>query len=181
MSSLIASILEMGSNRAVADMAVNLIVKNRDHFRETLDLCLVDEYPISMRAARVVQLYCEKDPGVIYPYLDEILPKILSSGIDGVKRNFLKIFGEFIDMQRLSEPGPLLNACFDWMLDPKEKPAVRIHAIYVIYRIADGNPDLLKELYASIGLIMPEGPASIRAMGAHMLKRIRTEHRDAIL
>lgn len=180
MNSLISSILEMGSNRAVADMAVDAIVNNRELFRDALDLCLLDEYPASMRAARVVQLYCEKDPEAIYPCLDEITPKILSSKIDGVKRNFLKIYGEFIDIRRLSEPGPLLNACFTWLLDSREKPAVRIHAAGVIYRIADGDPDLLNELHSSIMLIIQEGPASIRAMGKQMLKRIRAENRDFI-
>ena len=166
------SILAMGSERAVADLAVKAIEEKPEEFRNVLDLCFLEQYPLSMRAARVVQLYCEKYPDSIYPYLEETVDKVLISRIDGVKRNFLKIYDEFIDINRLREPGPLLNACFDWLQDPNEKPGTRIHAMNVIYNLSAHEPDLLRELSALLEIIAEEGEISIRTCARKMIRKI---------
>lgn len=166
------SLLAMGSERAVADMAVTALEENPGDLRPFLNLCFLEQYPLSMRASRVIQLYCEKHPDDIYPYLEETVDKMLASKIDGVKRNFLKVYDEFIDINRLEEPGPLLNACFDWLLDPSEKPGTRIHSMNVIFNISKKEPDLLKELYATLDIAGEEGETSIRNCISKMKKRL---------
>jgi hypothetical protein len=166
------SLLDMGSERAVADLAVAALEENPGDLKQFLDLCFLEQYPLSMRASRVIQLYCEKHPDAIYPYLEETVEKMLVSKIDGVKRNFLKIYDEFIDINRLTEPGPLLNACFDWLINPSEKPGTRIHAMNVIFNISQKEPDLLKELYATLEIAGEEGETSIRNCISKMKKRI---------
>jgi len=166
------SILEMGSERVVADLAVNTIEIHPESFRDVLDLCFLEMYPLSMRAARVIQLYCEKYPEAIYPFLDEAIDKTIRSQIGGVRRNFLKIFGEFIDINKISDPGPLLNTCFNWILDRSVTPAIRIHAMSVIFKICINETDILRELAATIEIIMVESETSIKTCGRKMLKRI---------
>jgi hypothetical protein len=166
------SILDMGSERVVADLAIKVIENAPESFRDMLDLCFLEEYPLSMRAARVVQLYCEKHPESIYPYLDEVVDKTIRSHIAGVRHNFLKIFAGFIELERLRDPGPLLNTCFEWLLDARLTPAVRIHSMGVIYKIGLKEPGLHQELEATIRLIMEEGEPSLRSCGRKMLGRI---------
>ena len=125
-----------------------------------------------MRAARVAQLYCEKYPEAIYSFLDEVVEKTLQSKIGGVRRNFLKIFAEFIDLARVSDPGPLLNTCFDWLLDASNTPAIKIHAMGVIYKLGVKEPALHQELAATIEIILDESEISIKTCGRKMLKRI---------
>jgi hypothetical protein len=167
-----ASILEMGSERVVADLAVNVLEEHPERFGDLLELCWLDEYPISMRAARAVQLYCEKYPEDIFPYLNEVVVKTLIANITGVRRNFLKIFADHIDIHRISDPGPLLNTCFDWLLDGSNPPALKIYAMTIIFKLGKDEPDLLKELAASIEIIMPEGEISLKTCGRKMLQRI---------
>jgi len=162
----------MGSERVVADLAIKVIENNPESFSDMLDLCFLDEYPLSMRAARATQLYCEKYPEAIYPYLDEAVDKTIRSQIAGVRHNFLKIFANFIDLERLSDPGPLLNTCFEWLLDGRLTPAVRIHSMGVIYKIGLKEPGLLQELKATIEIISEEGEPSLRSCGGKMLRRI---------
>lgn len=156
-------ILDMGSERVVADLAVATLEKSPASFPEVLDLCFLEKYPLSMRAARVIQLYCEIHPESIYPFLEYAVEKTLSSGIDGVKRNFLKIFAEFIDINRLQDPGRLLNQCFDWMMDPCETPGVRIFAMEIVFRISRNEPDLLRELKACLEILDEEKIPSMQA------------------
>ena len=166
------SLLGLGSERAVADMAVAELETRPGEFKEMLDLCFLEKYPLSMRASRAVQLYCEKHPDEIYPFLEETVEKMFRSKIDGVRRNFLKIYDEFIDINRLKEPGPLLNACFDWLLDPSEKPGIRVHAMNVIFHIAHDEPDLLREFSHTLELVGEEGEPSIRNCLRKMKKTI---------
>jgi hypothetical protein len=167
-----SSILAMGSERVVADLAVKVLEDHPDSLRNMLDLCWLEEYPMSMRAARAAQLYCEKHPEEIYPFLDEVVEKIMKTRIDGVRRNFLKVIAEFIDPEKINEPGILLNTCFDWLLDPRIKPATRIHSMTVIYKLCRNEPDILRELATTIEMAMEEGEISIKTCGRKMLARI---------
>jgi len=162
----------MGSERAVADIAVSAIEDVPESFRDIFDLCFLEEYPLSMRAARAVQLYCESYPEAIYPYLDEAIEKTIRSQIPGVRHNFLKIFASYIDLERLSDPGPLLNTCFQWLLDASLTPAIRIHAMGVIYKLGLKEPELHHELKATIELISAEGEISLKTCGRKMLKKM---------
>lgn len=166
------TILEMGSERVVADLAVKVLEENPDSLREMLDLCFLEKYPLSMRAARVAQLYCEKYPEAIYPFLDEAVEKTLESKIGGVQRNFLKIFAEFIDIEKITEPGPLLNTCFEWLLDRSQTPGVKVHAMNIIYKLGKDESALLRELADSIEIAMAEGEISLKTCGRKMLKKI---------
>jgi hypothetical protein len=166
------TILEMGSERAVADMAIRAIEDVPESFRDIFDLCFLEEYPLSMRAARAIQLYCEKYPEAIYPYLNEAVEKTIRSKIAGVRHNFLKIFACFIDLERLSDPGPLLNTCFQWLLDAGLTPAVRIHSMGVIYKLGLKETGLHLELKATIEIISEESEPSLRNYGGKMLRRI---------
>jgi hypothetical protein len=165
-------ILDMGSERVVADLAVKALEDSPGTFREVLDLCFLEKYPLSMRAARVAQLYCEKYPEAIYPHLDEVVEKTLQSEIGGVRRNFLKIFADFIDLEKISDPGRLLSTCFEWLLDGSVTPAIKIYAMGVIYKLGLKEPVILKELAASIGIIMDESEISLKTCGRKMLGRI---------
>ncbi|NTV83550.1 MAG: hypothetical protein HGA23_04525 [Bacteroidales bacterium] len=166
------SILDMGSERVVADLAVKTLEENPDSIRDMLDLCFLEKYPLSMRAARAVQLYCEKHPAAIYPFLDEAVEKTIQSEIKGVRHNFLKIFAEFIEINKISDPGPLLNTCFEWLLNRNITPAIKIHSMGVIFKLGLKEPTLLQELAATIEIIMDESEISLKTCGRKMLKRI---------
>jgi hypothetical protein len=172
MTSDFHSILAMGSERVVADLAVKVMEEHPGSLRDMLDICWLEQYPMSMRAARAAQLYLELHHEDIYPYLDEIVEKILHTRIDGVRRNFLKVLADFVDVDRIADQGILLNACFDWLLDGSINPGIKIHSMTVIYKMGLKEPDLLKELASSIEIIMDESEISMKTCGRKMLARI---------
>ena len=169
----ITGILGLGSERAVADMVVEMIGDDTGRFSMVMDLCFLDKYPLSMRAARVIQLCCEKEPRRILPFLPEVIEKTMTAKVDGVKRNFLKILAEFIDINWIADAGPLLNQCFDWITDNRENPAIRIYAMEIACKIGNGEPDLLKELKATIEFLPENSPPSIKNRGAKVLRKIK--------
>jgi hypothetical protein len=166
------SIFDMGSERVVADLAIQVIENNPGSFKDVLDLCFLEKYPLSMRAARTIQLYCEKYPEAIDPYLEEAIEQTLRSQIAGVRHNFLKIFAMFTDVDKLNDPGPLLNTCFQWLSDASLTPAVRIHSMGVIYKLGLKEPGLLHELKATLELILEEAEPSLKNCGEKMMRKI---------
>ena len=166
------SILDMGSERIVADLAIKVVENTPGSFRALLDLCFLEQYPLSMRAARAVQLYCEQHPDEIYPYIDEVVDKTIQSQIKGVRHNFLKIFAEYIDIEKISDPGPLLNTCFEWLLNARLTPAVRIHSIGVIYKLGLKEPGLHHELALTIDLLTEDAEPSFKNYAGKIMKKI---------
>ena len=167
-----ANILAMGSERVVADLAVKMLEERPGSIREMLDLCWLEQYPLSMRAARAAQLYLEKYHHEVYPYLDEIIENILQTKIDGVRRNFLKVIADVVDTERITEPGILLNTCFDWLSSGNMLPATKIHSMTIIFKIGKNEPDILRELADTIEIIMDESEISMKTCGRKMLARI---------
>ncbi len=142
--------LQMGSERAVADMVIAMIGNDPVRFEEVFTLTFTRPYPINMRAARAIQLCCEKNPRLIYPHLSKAMDVMLHSKIDGVKRNFLKIFAEFIPLEDIGDPGLLLDTCFHWLMDTAQNPALCYYCMDFIARMVKKEPDLRYELEAVI-------------------------------
>lgn len=160
------------SHRRTAEMVAEAAGKDPVIFRHILTFCWEKPYPVSMRAARVVEFCCEANPDILLPYLDEVLEKFPSSPVVGVRRGFLKVFSGHFGLSHIAEPGPLLNLCFDRMVDINEAYAIRVYAMEIIYRYCQIEPDLKPELKSTIEFILEEAPPSIRSRGRRILKKI---------
>lgn len=165
-------ILNMDSSRFTADVAAEIVGNDPVLFREVLDICFEQPYPVSMRAARVVQLCCEKDPELIYPHLEESFRKMLSSGVEGVGRGFLKIYAENIDLRKFNDPGILISLCFDWLASIEQPIAVKVYAMEILRKYCIIEPDLSHELAISLDPLLYDGSPAIRSRARKVLKDI---------
>ena len=136
------------SGRATADLAVMAVDNDPQRFRHLLDVCFAEQYPMSMRASRVAQLCCEKNPALIVPYLNEVIDKIAASSIPGVRRNFLKVLIEFIDIELVKDNGILAGLCFDLIADGSEPVALRYYGMVYLHKLSFLIPELASELTA---------------------------------
>lgn len=167
-------ILFFGSERAIADMVIQAIDKDENRFRTVLEMCFTEKYPINMRAARAIQLYCEKDAGFLLKDLDKIMVRSLDSEIEGVKRNFLKIFSEYLDFSLICHSGLLLNKCFDMLMDAAEKPGIRCYSMLLLYKYAVHEKDIAKELEEILDFLHEETAPSIIGCKSKILKKLRS-------
>jgi len=138
------SILYDSSRRAV-DNGVRFLEDNPEHFKTMFDLC-AEQYPLSMRAARVIQLFCIKYPEFIKLYLPLFSDELLKNEIDGVKRSLLKILIEKVDIKHIYNAGLIFNQCLDWLFSEKETIAVRAYSLDLAVKFVVEEPDLKSEL-----------------------------------
>jgi len=138
------SLLYDSSRRAIENAAI-VIEGNPELFKDMLDLCSMP-YPLAMRAARVIQIFCDKYPDAILPYLNQLTDELLKTKVDGVKRSFLKIMIDKIDVKQIHNSGLVFNQCLDWLFTDKETIAVRAYSIDLLEKFTHQEPDLKNEL-----------------------------------
>jgi hypothetical protein len=160
------------SGRNTAEVAVVAIDNNPDYFKHLLDICFTEPYPISMRASRVIQMFSEKNPGFIVPYLEEVIDKVAKSKVEGVKRSFLKLFAESVDFNLLKDNSELLQLVFDWVVSPKEAISVRYYCIFICKKFCDYEPDLIPEFKAMLEFSLIESSKGLCSTARKVLKKL---------
>ncbi len=156
---MLIDLILVDSSKRCIDEAVNKIIVNSELFPKALELCKA-EYPISMRAARVVQLFAEKFPDAITPYLSDIVDELLITKVDGVKRSYLKILTFVPSIIALEKSALILNKCIEWLISDKETIAVRAYCIDVLLKFVKQEPVLYHEIKLIFeGLITDEFPS----------------------
>ncbi|HEY3370090.1 MAG TPA: hypothetical protein VGK10_04530 [Prolixibacteraceae bacterium] len=123
------------------------------------------------RAAWMVDKMHEQHPELVIPYLPAITDFVLSTQNAGKKRHFLKL----ISLHPIPEDRmvSLLNYCINAFTSASEPIAVRVHAMQILFNIAEQEPDFVGEL---IDLIENEielhGSAGISSRGRKLLKKL---------
>jgi hypothetical protein len=150
----IASLL-YDSSRAAIEMTMKTIEKNPELLDEAFKLCY-ENYPLSMRAARVMQLYNEKHAEALIPFIPDIVDELLKTNVDGVKRSFLKILILTPNICNVHKSAMLFDKCIDWLLYEKESIAVKAYSIDLLEKFAKEEPDLKNELNLVFGNLPKE-------------------------
>ena len=155
-------------------MAVDVLEQKPELFEQMLKLCMESKYPMAMRAARVIQFYCDKYPEKILQHIDYVLPLFINTKVDGVKRSILKIFIDRIAVNLIPELGLVLSKCYDWLLSDKEAIAVRVYSLELINKIALSEPELFQELKIVAEQLDLDAYPSLRYRMRRILKSLKT-------
>ena len=161
------------SSRIIADMLVEDIGDDPERFSEMVEIALCDEYPVSMRAARVVSLVVEKHPHLFGAQLDLVIQKLPGIKIDGVRRGFLKIFAENPPELNEEQIGLLTDLAFTWLDDSRQAMAIRYYSIEILVRICDWYPELRNELSAILEELAKEGSPGLKYRSITALNSFR--------
>jgi hypothetical protein len=139
-------ILEVNTSRAIADMAIAEVEKNPKLFLKAWEMAVKDEYPISMRAARVVDECAERNPELIVPFLEEMIRRLPEFKIDGVKRGFLRFLVRSKPTLNPTLRGYLAETCFEFIASAVSSIAIRYYSILVLYEISKRERSIKPEL-----------------------------------
>ena len=163
------------NSRRNTDLVADLILKKPDLFEDLFTIYLLNEEPISRRAAWIVDTISEKRPELVIPYVDIMVENLPGFSHDGMKRSTLRMLTQL--PLPLKEPGVLLDVCFDWLTSRDESVAVKVYAMDILYLFTTVEPDLKKELADSIEWRMQEESAGFNAHGKKILKKLYAEMR----
>ena len=160
------------SSRFCIDVAFSVIEAHPEQLEDMLNLCC-KPYPISMRAARVMQLYSEKYPDAIIPIIHRIINELLITSVDGVKRSFLKILTFIPQLTTVEYSTLVLDKSLDWLFSDKETIAVRAYCVDVLIKFAKEEPELKNEIMLAFENLPTENDPSLKFRCLNGLKELK--------
>ena len=155
---------------------IALLVRYIADYPEHLDILMTkvldDSRPEYWRAAWMVDKIHDRHPELVAPYLQTITDFVLTTKNAGKKRHLLKL----ISLNNIQEENIvlLLNYCFEVFTNTAEPVAVRVHAMQILFNIAQKVPDFSGELIELIeNEIELHGSAGLASRGKKLLKKLR--------
>ncbi|MBP6386279.1 MAG: hypothetical protein KA313_08900 [Pseudarcicella sp.] len=114
-------------------------------FSEIIKLFLIDDFRLNQACAHVILMCLSKKPDSLNPHIMLLLEYIDSpTASTHHKRNILRIMQE-IDLPIICHD-LLAKLSFDLLQNRQESIAVKVFAMWLIYRLGTFYPDILPEL-----------------------------------
>ena len=160
------------SSRVIADILTADIADDQDRFDEMFEIALQNCYPLSMRAARIVEICVSKHRKFILTHLNKLPEYIEASDVDGVKRSFLKILSETPLPQDENFLGRLTELSFSFVENNNEAIAVRAFSIDILLKISKTYPDLKSELIPLLQNMAEDSSKGLESKCNKILKKL---------
>jgi hypothetical protein len=125
---------------------------------------------IAWRAGWVLDHFERQNKIALLPYLNQLLEILLQTPHHGVQRHIARILGNAPTSE--IEDGRLVDACFNWMLNPKTPIAVKVNAMEIIGNLCSTYPELGQELKAIISDGYATGTAAYKSRGRKILEKL---------
>jgi hypothetical protein len=160
------------SSRMIADIVTARIGNNQGLYDEAVELMNRNEYPMSMRAARVVYFVFKKHQHLIRKHIPSFVRTLKNTKVDGVKRSILSILTETTIYMSEEVLGELVDTGFNFLNNPNQPVAVRAISIDLILKTTKTYPELKQELQTILESIYPHCSVGLKGRIKKTLKKI---------
>lgn len=144
---------------------------SKKNFRELMKCFLSDDYRIAQRAAWSVSWAARQQPGMIVPYIKELVAQMQRKDVhNAVVRNSVRIL-EAIEIPEEFH-GEVMNVCFAFIESPATPVAVKAFALTTLFNLSKKYPDIRAELKLVIEERWDMETAAFRSRGRKILKAI---------
>lgn len=132
-------------SKAQATRVVHWVGHSPARFKELVTIFLGNDKKLVQLAAWPLSYAAEANPGLLMKYATRLLKNLAQPGLhDAVKRNTLRCFRDIPVPKRFH--GLLMNHCFEYILAPAEKPAIKAFALAILRKLALQYPEIKTEL-----------------------------------
>jgi hypothetical protein len=157
-------------SKANCTRIVKWIGTDPKRFDVLVALFLNDEYRVVQRAAWPLSEIAIAHPSLIRKHLGKLLKQVRQTGLhEAVKRNTVRIL-QGIDIPERYH-GDVMNLCFDYLVSPTEKPAVKAFSLTVLDKLSLLYPEIRQELRTIIEDQWDRETAAFRSRGRKILKK----------
>ena len=157
-------------SRANTDQIISIVMARPELFDELWGLLLLNQDPLSRRAAWAADYCAEINPGFLDGRIEDLSGKVKYFSSDGLKRHALRMLSRsLLPDENL---GILADACFNWLQSPTESVAVKMYSMVILHRISQNIPDISRELYDIIEIQMEEATPGFRNIGKKIMKKL---------
>jgi len=149
--------------------------------RDLIDLTFYADKNIAFRAAWILENVFLQDPARYEPDLDYLLSRLKDVKYESCQRHYAKIVMHITNkkaplniQQNLSkfDMEPIVEQCFDWMIDPRVRIAVKVFASEALFNLRGRYPWIAEELANQLQFLMRNGTAAIQSRGKKLLAEL---------
>ncbi|HEY8930829.1 MAG TPA: hypothetical protein VIM55_16610 [Mucilaginibacter sp.] len=156
------------------------IVKDENFsLRDLIDLTFHEDKNIAFRAAWVLENVYLPNPVFYLADLDYLLARFQDVTYPSCQRHYAKIMRHItrpktqaLIKQKLqgTDLEPVVEKCFDWLIDPKVLIAVKVFAAEALFNLRHRYDWIAEELANQIKFMMRTGTAAIQSRGKKLLE-----------
>ncbi len=158
-------------SKANCTRIVKWIGNNQQRFDELFNLFLHNEYRVVQRAAWPLSYLVIANPQLIQKHFSKLLKYVKKPGLpDAVKRNTVRLLQDITIPKRYQ--GDVMNLCFDYIISPVEKPAVKAFSLSILANLSKEYPDIEQELKTVIEDRWDFETAAFRSRAKRILKSL---------
>ena len=149
--------------------------------RDLIDLTFYPDKNIAFRAAWILENFFLQQPARYEPDLDYLVSRMKDVKYESCRRHYAKIVMHVTGKKALTiirqklqqlDLEPTVEQCFDWMIDPKVKIAVKVFASEALFNLRHRYPWITEELANQLQFLMRNGTAAIQSRGKKLLVRL---------
>ncbi|MES2108467.1 MAG: hypothetical protein V4577_06965 [Bacteroidota bacterium] len=149
--------------------------------RDLIDVTFYPDSMIAFRASWILENVLLADPLKYEPELEYFFSRFKEVKYPGPQRHYIKI------LMHLTEPTmhpaiknklelidlePAVEQCFDSIIDPKIKVAVKVFASEALFNLRHRYDWIAEELASQIQFLMRDGSAAIQSRGKKLLTKL---------
>ena len=160
-------------SKTVTTKIVKWIGDDQSRFDQLFKLFLDKDRVITQRAGWPMSYVVEKHPALIQKHLRALMKNLRQPNLhDAVKRNTVRLL-QFVKIPKTYQ-GDVLNTCFDFVTDPKEKPAVKAFSLTVLENLSKDYPEINNELRVVIESQWENESIAFRSRAKKILGRLKS-------
>jgi len=166
-------------------LELSRILKEEDFaLRDLIDLTFCPNKDISFRAAWILENVFLQNPARYEAELEYLLSRIKEVKHASCQRHYAKILMHITSPKALPaikneleaiDLEPVVEQCFDWMIDAKVKIAVKAFAADALFNMSNRYPWIKEELTNQIRFLMRNGSAAIQSRGRKLLAALNLQ------
>lgn len=159
-----------------------VILKERKFaLHDLIDATFNTDKTIAFRAAWLLENVFLADPGFYLTDLNYLLTRFQDVTYPSCQRHYAKIIMHITSpkapvqiKERIQtiHMEPVIEQCFDWIIDTKVLIAVKVHAAEALFNLRERYPWIAEELANQLQFLMKNGTAAIQARGKKLLKSL---------
>lgn len=158
-------------SKAQANKIIKWIGADQKKFDELFALFTGDDKKLVQRSAWPLSYIVIAHPQLIQKHYSKLFRYLQKQGLhDAVKRNSIRFLQDIAIPEKYH--GDVMNLCFTYITDPKEKPAVKAFSLTVLQKLARQYPDIKNELKVVIESQWENESAAFRSRAKKILKEL---------
>jgi hypothetical protein len=160
-------------------LELTAILKKQDFaLRDLIDLTFNPDKDIAFRAAWILENMFLQNPETYSQNLSYLISRVSEVKHASCQRHYAKILAHItskkapkliLEQLQKTDLEPIVEKCFDWMIDPKIKIAVKVFSSEVLFNLKDRYPWIKEELKNQLQFLMRNGSPGIQSRGRKLL------------